>query len=215
MDPPLELITLHSKSDQTTNHCKSAGRLCSISDDHHLYLHHLVLSRVATNEVLLSSLSPCGEFGFSLRSNRRRIARLANVHRGFLTFFLACVENLRLVRRGKGPMSPPLLRCSTFEGTDSEIRINEVVSFMNFQHVPSKQWVTIATFYLKEEAKGWWNWLHTRMNPITRQSFTKSLLARFGPTAFEESFYAIDAPKAIQIPFENIRRQTLSVFLAW
>eukprot|EP00268_Persea_americana_P002217 TRINITY_DN10663_c0_g3_i5.p1 TRINITY_DN10663_c0_g3~~TRINITY_DN10663_c0_g3_i5.p1 ORF type:complete len:179 (-),score=14.87 TRINITY_DN10663_c0_g3_i5:2320-2856(-) len=85
-------------------------------------------------------------------------------------------------------MSTLRLRCSTFDGTDLEIWINEVVSFMNFHHVPREQWVIVATFYLGKEAKRWYNWLKTQINPITWQSFTESLLARFGPTAFEDHF---------------------------
>ncbi|KAJ8635376.1 hypothetical protein MRB53_009643 [Persea americana] len=86
-------------------------------------------------------------------------------------------------------MSTLLLRCSTFDGTDPEIWINEVVSFMNFHQVPREQWVIVATFYLEKEAKRWYNsLLHTQINPITWQSFTESLFARFGPTAFEDHF---------------------------
>lgn len=46
------------------------------------------------------------------------------------------------------------LRCSTFDGTDPEIWINEVVSFMNFHLVPKEQWVMVALFYLEKEPKG-------------------------------------------------------------
>eukprot|EP00268_Persea_americana_P019300 TRINITY_DN19889_c0_g1_i2.p2 TRINITY_DN19889_c0_g1~~TRINITY_DN19889_c0_g1_i2.p2 ORF type:complete len:163 (-),score=18.28 TRINITY_DN19889_c0_g1_i2:935-1423(-) len=82
------------------------------------------------------------------------------------------------------PVLPTLqLQCPNFDGTDPEIWLNEVVSYMNFHRVPQEQWVMVASFHLEKEAKRWYNWLQTQIVPITWAAFTQGLLTCFGPTA--------------------------------
>ncbi|KAJ8617730.1 hypothetical protein MRB53_013916 [Persea americana] len=71
------------------------------------------------------------------------------------------------------PVLPtPRLRCPNFDGTDPEIWLNEVVSYMNFHGVPQEQWVMVVSFHLEKEAKRWYNWLQTQIVPITWAAFT-------------------------------------------
>ncbi|KAF8405746.1 hypothetical protein HHK36_007823 [Tetracentron sinense] len=52
------------------------------------------------------------------------------------------------------------------------------------------QKVTLAAFYLEGEANQWWQWVqkvyHADTQPVTWEIFERELLARFGPTEYED-----------------------------
>ncbi|KAJ8630909.1 hypothetical protein MRB53_024232 [Persea americana] len=91
-------------------------------------------------------------------------------------------------------MSTLRLRCSTFDGTDPEIWINEVVSFMNSHRVPREQWVIVATFYLEKEAKKM-----VQLAPDSDEFHHMAIFYRESACPLwtdniQSSFIAIDAP---------------------
>lgn len=67
--------------------------------------------------------------------------------------------------------------------------LDRVVQFFAYQQLAKEQKVTLAAFYLEGEANQLWQWIPkvywTDGQSVTWEIFVNELLARFGPTEYE------------------------------
>jgi hypothetical protein len=86
-----------------------------------------------------------------------------------------------------------------FRGDDPIIWLDRSAQFFEYQATAEEQKVTLAAFYLDGEANQWWKWVkriyQAEDRPITRAILEKELLARFGPTEFEDYDKALSCVK--------------------
>ncbi|CAL1391412.1 unnamed protein product [Linum trigynum] len=79
------------------------------------------------------------------------------------------------------------LEFPTFAGEDPTVWFSRVEQFFEFQAIPEGQKVSLASYHLEGDANQWWQWLRRTYRadgiPITWESFSSELWARFGPSA--------------------------------
>jgi hypothetical protein len=77
-----------------------------------------------------------------------------------------------------------------FFGEEPIIWLDRVAQYFEIQQMPEEQKVTLAAFYLEGEANQWWQWLKKiyaqDAKPLVWETFEQDLLARFGPTGYED-----------------------------
>jgi hypothetical protein len=77
-----------------------------------------------------------------------------------------------------------------FSGDEPMVWLDRVAQFFSFQQTADEQKVTLAAFYLESEANQWWQWFKKAYledaKSITWADFERELLARFGPTDYED-----------------------------
>ncbi|TXG63603.1 hypothetical protein EZV62_010597 [Acer yangbiense] len=82
------------------------------------------------------------------------------------------------------------MKFSRFTGEKPIAWLNRVEQYFSNQQTPDNQKVPLAAFHLEGEANQWWQWLQKiyveENQPVTWQVFQMELLARFGPTEYED-----------------------------
>jgi hypothetical protein len=77
-----------------------------------------------------------------------------------------------------------------FFGEEPIIWLDRVAQYFELQQTLEEQKVTLAAFYLEGEANQWWQWLKKiyaqDAKPLVWETFEQDLLARFGPTDYED-----------------------------
>jgi len=93
--------------------------------------------------------------------------------------------------RGDGHHFRPMkMEFPKFWGDDPLIWLDHSTQFFEFQATAEEQKVTLVAFYLEGEANQWWLWVKKIYQEedklITWAILEKELLARFGPTEYED-----------------------------
>jgi hypothetical protein len=102
--------------------------------------------------------------------------------------------------RGDGHHFRPMkMEFPKFRGEDPIIWLDRSTQFFEFQATSEEQKVTLAAFYLEGEANQWWQWVkkiyQAENKLITWAILEKELLARFGPTEYEDYDEALSRVK--------------------
>lgn len=88
---------------------------------------------------------------------------------------------------------------SKFHGEDPIIWLDRVDQFFEYQSTAKGQKVTLAAFYIEDEANQWWQWLkkvyQAENQQVTWPILERELLARFGPTGYEDYNEALSRVK--------------------
>jgi hypothetical protein len=102
-------------------------------------------------------------------------------------------------RRDGQYFRPMKMEFPKFRGDDPIIWLDRSAQFFEYQATAEEQKVTLAAFYLEGEANQWWQWVkriyQAEDRPITWPILEKELLARFGPTEYEDYDEALSRVK--------------------
>jgi hypothetical protein len=102
--------------------------------------------------------------------------------------------------QGNGHCFRPMkMKFPKFHGEDPIIWLDRVAQFFEYQSTAEEQKVTLVAFYLEGEENQWWQWLkkvyQAENQQITWPILERELLARFGPTEYEDYDKALSRVK--------------------
>ncbi|XP_058784061.1 uncharacterized protein LOC131658827 [Vicia villosa] len=83
------------------------------------------------------------------------------------------------------PLRTPKLELVMFDGSNPLEWLFQAEQFFSFYNMPHENRLSLIFFYMKDDALGWFKWMHQNSLLSDWVSFTKALELRFGPSSYE------------------------------
>ncbi|KAK9105657.1 hypothetical protein Scep_022501 [Stephania cephalantha] len=113
----------------------------------------------------------------------------------------------------------PKVEIPIFSGDNPLSWLFQIERFFLYHHTPAEQSLSIASFYMAENALQWFHWMHSTAQLANWAAFTKALEVRFGPSSFvyfEAALFKLKQTSTVEAymaEFEALSTRTTAFFM--